>query len=112
MNIRSVTAFFVIIFLSSVTHAASYYGSPLVSGWIEKIDVIGTYPSKRDIIVTLKEQLLCDGKVDGYFNKLDSPETFSALLSLLFSAKATGDKITVYASDGEEGCRIDRVTLN
>lgn len=115
MKIKLVALFFVLNCLSSLSHGANYYSQP-VTGEVESIEVNSPFTSGRNIIVVIRDSNggipLCGGNSpSGYINKADNPDTYSSLLSLLLSAKATKNQVQVLTADGPEGCRIDRVHL-
>ncbi len=64
--------------------------------WLEGVSQMCSIPSNND---------------SGYFNKVDSPDTFSAFVSTFLSAKAAGYTVRVLSRQGSEGCQIDRVEI-
>lgn len=118
MNIRCLplSILFFLALFSSLSHSATYYDQP-ITGQIKDIEINSSFTSARNIIVELKDasgtlRFCGNSATSGYINKSDNPDTFSAILSILISAKATKSTVTILTADGTEGCRIDRVRFN
>ena len=99
--------------LSSISLQAFAYETK--EGKITNLELNTPSASGRNVIVWLEGVAqMCNissGNDSGYFNKADSPDTFSAFLSVLLAAKAAGNTVRVLTIPGTEGCRIDRVEL-
>jgi len=96
------------------------YSFKSASGCVHEVTVSSPAASKRNVIVVLKsvstnsDVAMCGLPTNigsGYLIKSDSPDTFSAFLSVLLTAKSTKGVVDVLTSVGTEGCKIERVSL-
>lgn len=116
MKFGAITKAVLLVVFSPLSLGGTYWDEP-VTGEVKNVLVNSPFISKRNIIVKLEDSTgtlkLCGGSSEsGYINKNETPDTYSAFLSVLLSAKVTKNKVIVHAADGIEGCRIDQVRLN
>lgn len=99
----------------SMVYSTVALGYEMKSGLVKRITVNSPVMSNRSVIVELDGvTAMCaisSGYQSGYFNKADTPDTFSSFVSTLLTAQATGRPVIVFTIPGAEGCRIDQVQL-
>lgn len=96
---------------SSVAHA----WDNLVTGKVGRIEVHSPNSSSRNVTLTIAgETSMCTLPTNNdtaYIQKSATPDTYQIMLSVLLSAKATGDDVRLYINHGSEGCQVHRIDL-
>ena len=86
-----------------------------VTGKVGRIEVHSPNSSSRNITLTITgESNMCSLPTNAetaYIQKSATPDTYQVMLSVLLSAKATGNDIRLYINHGSEGCQIHRIDL-
>ena len=104
---------FVVLMGLLLSEVASAY--EVKSGLVKKVTINTPAISNRSVMVELEGVAsmcaISSNSESGYFNKADTPDTFSSLVSTLLMAQASGRPVVVFTIPGAEGCRIDQVQL-
>lgn len=105
----------VLILVLALLVSSPLFAYEAKQGTVSRIQVNSPVTSARNVIVWLSGvSEMCagiSGNDSAYFNKADSPDSFSVFVSTLLAAKAGGQSVLVLTIPGAEGCRIDRVEL-
>lgn len=101
-------------FLLSVT-CLQVYAYETKEGKVSQISFNTPSASGRNVLIWLDGvSQMCNIPVNnetGYFNKAESPDTFSAFVTAFTMAKSSGATVRVLTKPAAEGCMIDRVDV-
>ncbi|TMP28523.1 hypothetical protein CWB99_11455 [Pseudoalteromonas rubra] len=108
--------------LASILISAVSLGSNLAYAWdsqvtgkVGSIEVHSPKSSAKNITISIVgETKMCTLPTNNdtaYIQKSSAPDTYEAMISVLLSAKATGDNVRLYINHGTEGCQVHRVDL-
>lgn len=97
----------VLILVLALLVSSPLFAYEAKQGTVSRIQVNSPSTSSRNVIVWLNGvSEMCAG-ISGdsaYFNKADSPDSFSVFVSTLLAAKAGGQSVLVLTIPGAEGC--------
>ncbi|KZN34365.1 hypothetical protein N480_22440 [Pseudoalteromonas luteoviolacea S2607] len=93
----------------------AYAWDSQITGKVGRIEVHSPKSSSKNITLSIVgETRMCTlptNNETAYIQKSSTPDTYQDMLSVLLTAKATGNNVRLYINHGTEGCQIHRIDL-